>query len=102
MTDQMVVTATEVQRHFKTVMQQLRKTRRHTIIQSSGTPVAVLLPIEEYEALVSQSQRQAAFREFAYHFGQEVEASGLTEEAFLAEIEETKREVVAKQYGWAI
>jgi hypothetical protein len=66
---------------------------------SRGLPVAVLIPVEAYEQLVARSRSKAAFHDFAYHLGREVETRGLTEEEFLADLEQTKREVFTEQYG---
>ena len=95
---QTTVTTTEVRRNFNAVLRRLNKRREHTIIQSSGTPVAVLLSMEEYERLMAR-ERLAAFDNFARHLGMEVEKRGLSEEALLADLEVTKRRVFEEQYG---
>ena len=46
-----VITATEMRRNFSAVVRRLHKRGEHTVIQSGGVPVAVLLPIAEYERL---------------------------------------------------
>ncbi len=94
---QRIITATEMRRHFGAIVQQLCKEREHAIIQSNGAPVAVLLPIAEYERLMAQ-ERLAAFNKFARSLGQEVEKRGLTEEELMNELEETKHEVFLEQY----
>lgn len=93
-----VVTATEVRRNFSAVVRKLRKGRNHAVIQSSGTPVAVLLPISEYEQFL-RYERLVVFDRFAREFGQEVERRGLSEEKLMADLEETKREVFRERYG---
>ncbi len=95
---QKVITATEVRRNFSAVVQKLRKDKDHAVIQSSGTPVAVLLPISEYEQLL-RYKRLAVFDKFAREFGQEVERRGLSEEELMTDLEETKREVFRERYG---
>jgi len=95
---QTTVTATDMRRNFNAVLRRLNKHREHTIIQSGGTPVAVLLSIEEYERLIAR-ERLAAFDNFARHLGMEVEKRGLSEEALLADLEVTKRRVFEEQYG---
>jgi prevent-host-death family protein len=87
-----VITATEIRRNFSAVIRRLRQRREHTIIQSSGEPVAVLLPVAEYEQLL-RYKRLVVFDKFTREFGQEVERRGLSEEQLMAELEETKREV---------
>ena len=64
----------------------------------SGAPVAVLLPIAEYEQLL-RYKRLMMFDQFTREFGQEVERRGLSEEELMAELEETKHEVFREQYG---
>lgn len=66
---------------------------------SSNSPFAILIPVAEYEQLVARSRSKAAFHDFAYHLGREVERQDLTEEEFLADLEQTKREVFTEQYG---
>ncbi|OGO41612.1 MAG: hypothetical protein A2Z04_03675 [Chloroflexi bacterium RBG_16_57_9] len=95
---QRLVTATEVRQNFDAVVERLRASHEHTIIESSGTPVAVLLSVEEYERLLARD-RIAAFDEFARKLGQEVERRGLSEEELLTGLEETKRKVFAERYG---
>lgn len=50
---QRTITATEIRRNFSAIIRRLRKRREHTVIQSDGVPVAVLLPIAEYERLMA-------------------------------------------------
>ncbi len=50
---QRTITATEIRRNFAAIIRRLRKRREHTVIQSDGVPVAVLLPIAEYERLMA-------------------------------------------------
>ena len=95
---QRVVSATEMRRNFSAVVRRLRKRREHTVIQSGGVPVAVLLSIGEYERLIAR-ERLAAFNEFARKLGEEVERRGLTEEELLADLENTKHEVAEARYG---
>jgi len=95
-----VITATEMRRNFSAVVRRLHKRGEHTVIQSGGVPVAVLLPIAEYERLMAR-ERLAAFNEFARKLGQAVEKRGLTEEELLADLENTKREVAEARYGQA-
>lgn len=93
-----VITATEMRRNFSALVSTLRKRREHTVIQSSGVPVAVLLPITEYERLMAQ-ERLGAFDKFARKLGQEVEKRGLSEDQLLGDLGETKREVARARYG---
>ncbi len=96
--NQRVITATEMRRNFSAVVRRLRKRHEHAIIQSSGAPIAVLLSVAEYEQLL-RYKRLMVFDKFTREFGQEVERRGLSEEQLMAELEETKREVFREQYG---
>lgn len=96
--DRHTITATEMRRNFSAVVRRLRKRREHTVIQSSGEPVAVLLSIPEYEQLL-RYKRLMEFDQFTREFGREVEKSGLSEEQLMAELEESKREVFHERYG---
>jgi prevent-host-death family protein len=98
---QRTITATELRRNFSAVVRRLRQRREHTIIESSGAPVAVILSMAEYERLVAHRRREslAAFHDFARNLGKEVERRGLTEEELLADLEKTKREVFEERYG---
>ena len=71
----------------------------YTSIQDSGVPIAVLLPVAEYERLMAYVKRKAAFHDFARNLGREVEQRGISEEEFMADLEKTKREVFTEQYG---
>jgi len=101
MSSQRIVTATEMRRNLRAIIQRLGKRREHAIIQSSGSPVAVLLSVAEYEQLVARRRRKAAFHDFARRLGREVEKRGLSEQELMAELEQTKRQVFAEQYGRA-
>ncbi len=66
---------------------------------SSKSSMAILIPIDEYERLRSISEQKAAFYDLSRNLGRDVERKGVTEEEFLAEIKQIKREVFEKQYG---
>jgi len=95
---QRIITATEMRRNFSAVIRRIRRRREHTIIQSSGESVAVLLPMAEYERLM-KSERLAAFDDLTRNLGREVEKRGLSEEELMAELEQTKRRVFEERYG---
>ena len=95
---QRTITATEMRRNFSAVIRRMRRRREHTIIQSSGESVAVLLPVAEYERLMTR-ERLAALDDLGRNLGREVEQRGLREEQLMAELEETKHEVFEEHYG---
>jgi prevent-host-death family protein len=96
---QRVITVTELRRNFNAIVRRLRTRREHTVVEKSGAPVAVLLSVDEYERLVGRRRARAAFHDFSRNLGREVEKRGLTEEELMADLEKTKREVFAEQYG---
>ncbi len=65
----------------------------------SKSPMAILIPLDEYERLRSISEQKSAFYDLSRNLGRDVERKGITEEEFLAGIKQTKREVFTKQYG---
>jgi prevent-host-death family protein len=87
-----------MRRHFGEVIQRIRSRQEHTIIQSSGEPIAVLLPMAEYEQLL-RYKRLMVFDEFTRDFGLAIEKHGLNEEQLMAELEEIKREIFQERYG---
>ena len=53
---------------------------------------------QEYEKL-SRDRATASFERFSQELGREIEQQGVTEEALLDELGQTKREVYEEQYG---
>ncbi|MFZ1241571.1 MAG: type II toxin-antitoxin system prevent-host-death family antitoxin [Anaerolineae bacterium] len=96
---QRTITVAEMQRNFGGLVRRLRTRHEHTVVQSGGVPVAVILPIAEYEQLMAYVRRKAAFHSFARYLGREVEQRHISEEEFAAELESTKHEVFEEQYG---
>jgi prevent-host-death family protein len=92
------ISTTEVRRNLNAVIQRLRRRREHAIIEQSGAPVAVLLPIAEYMQLL-RYRRLAVFDRFTREFGEQVERRGVSEDELIAELEETKREVFREKYA---
>lgn len=93
-----VFTTTQVRRNLNAVIQQIRRRREHAIIEKSGSPVAVLLSVAEYEQLL-RYKRLAMFDRLTREFGEEVERRSLSEEELMAELEDTKREVFRENYA---
>lgn len=48
---------------------------------------------------MAYSRRKVTFNDFARNLSQEVEKWGLSEEEFMADLEQTKRDVFTEQYG---
>ncbi len=64
----------------------------------SKPSMAILIPLDEYERLRKISEQKAAFYDLSRNLGRDVERQGVTEEEFLADIKQTKREIFEKQY----
>ena len=94
-----IISATELRRNFTLVVKRIHQKHEHTVIESKGAPVAIILSVEEYDKLVSRQNAKAAFRDLSQNFGRDVEKLGITEEEFMAELEKTKRRVFTEQYG---
>lgn len=50
------VSSTDLVRNFSTIIRRVYVDKEHLVIERGGLPVAVVLPVNEYEALV-KSQR---------------------------------------------
>ncbi|MBU4225178.1 MAG: type II toxin-antitoxin system Phd/YefM family antitoxin [Chloroflexi bacterium] len=96
---QRTITATELRRNFSVVVRRLCQKREHTVIESSGAPVAVILSMAEYDKLTARRRAKSAFYDLSHNLGREVEKLGMTEEEFMADLEKTKRRVFSEQYG---
>lgn len=94
-----IITVTELRRNFPLVVKRIHQKHEHTVIESKGVSVAVILSVEEYEKLTSVQNAKAAFRDFSRNLGREVEKLGITEEELMADLEITKRKVFEEQYG---
>lgn len=99
MNGERTITATQVRRNFGAIVERLRKRRERAIVESSGTPIAVLLPLAEYEQLVAHKRSQAALRDLTRRLGRDVNARGISEDDLMAGLEQTKRKVFSEQYG---
>jgi prevent-host-death family protein len=92
------ITVTDIRRNFKTIVRRLQRLGDHAVIKSGGSPVAVLLSMNEYEELL-RYKKILAFEKFTRDFGRAVAKRGLSEDALMTELEESKREVFRGQYG---
>lgn len=54
-----IVNATEARKHLGQLLEEVRYQRRRVIIERAGLPMAVLVPLEQYEQW--RAQRQASF-----------------------------------------
>lgn len=97
--NQNIISITELRRNLTAIFRRLPKRREHTVVESNGATIAIILSPEEYKRLIARRQAKAAFYDFSRNFGRDVEKFGMTEEQFMADLEKTKRRVFAEQYG---
>lgn len=81
------ISATDARVHFGEVLRGVSEERATYMVERSGTPVAVVIPVEEYEALRQQTELEGSLQpepeayvrpewlENAIRVGQEVAAS---------------------------
>lgn len=71
------ISATEARVHFGEVLRGVSEDRATYYVERSGTPVAVVVPVEEYEALRQQQSEyvRPLWLQNAIRVGQEVAAS---------------------------
>ncbi len=93
-----IVTTTQIRRNLNAVIQQIHRRREHAIIEKSGSPVAVLLSVAEYEQLL-RYKRLAAFDRLTRELGEQVEPRGMSETESMAELEDTKHKVFREKYA---
>lgn len=95
--------STEVQRHFRDVVNRAGSGQEHIIVERDGLPVIAMISVAEYDALMREREHREArlkkFEEQARAIGEEFERLGLTEEQVLASLEETRQKLYDEQYG---
>lgn len=102
-----VVRATEAHRNFGDLLKRVFSGREHLIIERDGLPVAAMLPIAEYEALMQEhaereqdvQRRLKQFRQAAREIGEEFERLGITEEQMMEIVDQTRQELYDSHYG---
>ncbi len=52
------ISATSVQREVGTVIRRVAKSKEHLIIEYDGIPVAVIIPVADYERLMSAAEKE--------------------------------------------
>jgi prevent-host-death family protein len=97
------IPATKAHREFGALIRQVFSGEEHYIVERDGLPVAVILSVPEYEALVQarehREQRLERFRQLAREIGEEFEREGISEAEMNAALEQTKRQVYGETYG---
>ena len=93
------ITATEARSHFGEVIRRVHKGGETLVVERSGLPVVVILPVQKYRVMRGREKRLVHFRRFSRRLGQAAAAQKLTEEQLLAELEEDRRAIYQETYG---
>ncbi|MDX1993625.1 MAG: type II toxin-antitoxin system prevent-host-death family antitoxin [bacterium] len=83
------------------IVERLQSGHENVVLEQDGAPVAVILSIEEYEALTSERRSQARKRweTGVSTFGKEIGERGLTEEDIEAAVERVRQELHDQRHG---
>lgn len=100
------IPATQAHRQFGDLIRRVYGGAEHFVVERDGFPVAAIISIAEYEALMKareqrehgSEQRLARFRQLAREMGEEAEKSGLTEEELMAQIDEIRQQLYDDHY----
>ena len=88
------VTATELQRNTRGVMDHARTKGEAVVVESHGKPMVALLPFEEYERYLRyKEQRRALFERLDAFAAANAASNRMTEEEALALAEQVRQEV---------
>lgn len=100
---QVTLRSTEVQRNFRDVVNRAGSGQEHIIVERDGLPVIVMLSMAEYQQFMSErearEQRLSKFEATARRIGQEIERSGLSEDEFLAQLDDSQQHIYDEKYG---
>lgn len=95
------VPATEVRQHFGEMLKRVYRNEELLVVEKDGLPIAAIMSHAEFEAY-RRLKALALLDKLGRGVGQALEARGITEAQALAELEQTKQEVVEEKYGRAL
>ncbi len=88
------IRSTDVQRNFGDVIRRVFSGKEHLIVERDGLPVVAIISAAEYEALMQERDQRAErlkrFEAAARAIGEQAERQGMTEEEFLASLEQAR------------
>ena len=90
------ITATEARSHFGEVIRRVHEGGETLIVERSGLPVVVILPVPEYQTV--QTWKQARFAQAVRAAAREAEEQGLTEKQVERQVRQVREEVYRN--GW--
>lgn len=93
------VTATELARHARDVIDQVRMTQEPVVVENRGKPMAAVVSFEAYEEFLRyEKQRERRFeRLFAAAEANAARNSDLTEDAAMALVDQVRQEIWEEQ-----
>jgi len=91
------ITATEARTRFGEVIRRVYRGGETLIVERSGSPVVVILPVPEYHTV--QTWKQARFAQAVRAAAQEAEEQRLTEKQVERQVREVREEVYRERYG---
>lgn len=103
--EQITISAADAQQHLDDLLRRTQTDKTPIIIEMDGTPQAVLIPMEEYQAWVEdrlareKAARIQQFQQLAREFGEALEQQGITEEALMAYVDTVRQRLYEENYG---
>src|SRR5438552_17876908 len=92
------VRVTEMRNHLASILNRVFRGEEHLVIEKSGTPVAAIISMEDYEQY-RRLMAQQLHANLGRKLGAEVERQGLSEEDLIASMEEDREAVYQEMYG---
>ena len=87
------ITATELQRHARDVVDRVRMNREPIVVENRGKPMVAVLPYDDYEGYQRyRAQREERFRRLFAAADANAARNGLTDEEAMALADEALRE----------
>jgi len=95
--------STDVQRHFKEVVNRAGSGQEHIIVERDGLPVIAIISMAEYDALMRERERQQQrierFERAASAIEEKVGELGMSEEELMHHLELTRQRVFDERHG---
>lgn len=92
--------STDVQRHFKDVVNRAGSGREHIIVERDGLPVIAIISMAEYDALMRERERQQErFERAARAIEEKVGELGMSEEELMQHLELTRQRLYDERHG---
>jgi prevent-host-death family protein len=101
------IPATKAHRQFDDLLRRAHSGEEHFVVEQDDLPVAVILSVAEYEALIEEhdaremdrQERLRKFRQATREIGEEVARLGLTEEDVMRITDEVRQERYERKHG---